>query len=191
MDTPTEVNPLEPLADAVSALAALPSGTKEWTETERAHALAVYAETNSLRAVERHTGVPASTVGRWVESEGGMALINQLRTALRSRAAWRYAELVERAQSQLLERLEHGDPHVTKDGNIVYHPVKARDLMLIASVSQDKHALLTNGLAGSRGVDKALASLADKLLKEVKKQGVTPAEASDSKPVGDGSAFMG
>lgn len=163
----------------------------DYTEFERAQALAVYAVSGSVRSAERETGIPKGTIGRWIEDEEGIDLVQRLRTALKERTSWRWVQIVEEAQRQMMQRLEYGDPHVMKGGNIVYHPVKAKDVTLMASVAQDKLTLMTNGLEASRATGKQLAALAERLLAAKVKPPKAKDEPASPVPNVDTSDLMG
>lgn len=141
--------------------------SKVYTESERAYALAVYAETRSPTAVYRQTGIPESTIREWASSEEGQNAIASLRGIIRERCAWGYVEQMMVAHQLLMERLRNGDPVVLTDGRVVYRGVSARDLMMVMAVSQDKHASLVGQLESGQHVDKALNSLANKLMEKL------------------------
>lgn len=138
--------------------------SKVWTESERAHALAVYAETNSVREASRESGIPVSTIHSWISTEAGAQSVERLRTYLREHVAWKHAQTVLKGLNLLHKRMDIGDEHVLPNGNIVYKAVSARDLMMIIAVSQDKHANMVGQLDSGRNVDAALSSLASKLM---------------------------
>lgn len=156
---------------------------------QRCMALAVYADTGSPRTVELRTGVPASTVRVWIETEEGQALIDSLRTAVRAKCGFIYAEIAYKAAMRTMERLEEGDEHVTKDGTIIPVAVKARDCAMIAAIFTDKHALIVGMLEGTKHVDRALGTLAEKLLA---KMAEAKPKASDLKPPpASGEGYLG
>lgn len=161
-----------------------------WSETDKAFALAVYAETNSSMEASRRSGIPQTTIHQWVQSEWGDALVVKLRIALRERVAWKYQEIIDKALNNIMVSLERGDPVIYNGHVMGYAPVKAADLIKIAAIAQDRHALVTGQLEGSKKVDSQLNSLADKLMQRINNKlrtddNVTPAPAIDaSKLVG-------
>lgn len=158
-----------------------------YTERERLVGLAVYAETGSSRAVERETGIPASTIESWLDQDECLAMVEQLRTAIRSRAAWQCIERIELSHQYLMERITKGDPVVMRNGSVRYVPVKARDLMLINACSTDKALLLANAIEGSKHQDSALNALADKLAASVANK-LKESTTKPKEPEGEGSA---
>lgn len=185
MNAPAEAFPL-PNIDS------LPE-SKLYTESERAHALAIYAETHSSSVVEKQTGIPESTVRSWVASEWGSKAISTIREKIREHAAWPLLTQLLRSHTIIMDRLERGDPVVLHDGTIVRRGVSARDAMMIMAVSQDKWMALTATLETQKNSDQALNSLANKLLEKLAKGQARPAPIIDAKPEpkGDGNQWMG
>lgn len=163
---PPTAPPHNPLASLLHDPALTDS---KYTESQRMTVLACYAETGSARAASKLTGVPASTIARWLEDEEVATLVLQLRSAIREQAAFEYLELVQLGQRATRKRLIEGDPHVTKDGELMYVPVKARDAMIVTSIAHDKLTQLAGGLDGQRGAGAALANLAGRLVTQLEK----------------------
>lgn len=152
--------------------------------------MAIYAETGSAVAASRITGIPDATIYHWcARTEEGEAVVTQLRQAIRANAAWAYVEIVGKAQQEVMNRLERGDPHVLKDGSIVYTPVKARDAMVIAAMAQDKLASLAGGLGGTKGAGAALERLASALIKRL--EAPSPEARDTPPPIPNASAYLG
>lgn len=161
-----------------------------YTETERTYAIAVYAETGSTRAASAKTGIPHSTIAHWVNSEEGEALIQQLRTAIRSNVAWKYVEGVTKAMDRVLERLDKGDPfHYGDEGDIGYMPIKAWDAMRIAATAQDKLASLMGQLGNAKASGSALERLAEALL--TKMEAVAPKAPEPLPQAPDAEDYLG
>lgn len=164
MDTPPLApNPLASLLPEGSL-----SGCK-YTESEKVRVLAVMAETNSARAASRITGVPCSTIQSWLQDDEVATLVIKLRSAIREQAAFEYLELVQLGQRATRKRLIEGDPHVTKDGTLMYVPVKARDAMIVTSIAHDKLTALAGGLDGNRAASSQLATLAGRLVTQLER----------------------
>lgn len=165
-----------------------------YTEKERMFALGVFAETGNITYTSRVTGIPYSTIQYWVSDDRNIEILDGLRGAIRKACAWDYVAGSVIALQRMHERLERGDPHVTKDGEVIYLPVKAIDACKIAAICTDKHALLTATANHDAKVEQALSLLADGLMAELAKRGVTPqtAEPVTSPPLGlDASPYVG
>ena len=140
---------------------------RDLTDDSRVLALSVYASTASLVTASRFSGVPVTTIHGWVNSEEGASQVESLRIAARAHTAHKYVAAADVALEMTLERLVKGDPHVLKDGRIVYAPVKARDAAVIASIATDKTYLIAGALDGAAKVDRALRTLADRMTQAV------------------------
>jgi hypothetical protein len=139
-------------------------------DSRRMMALAVFGETGSLATASRHTGVAKSTIAGWVDSEDGAETVEQLRISARANTAHKYMAVSSMALDKVMQRLVSGDPHVTKKGEIVYAPVKARDAAVIASIATDKTYLIAGALADGQKINQALRGLASELVAMVRKE---------------------
>lgn len=164
----------------------------EQGNTTKLHALAVFAETNNLREASRQSGVAHTTIFEWVHSDEGAAVVEQIRTAVRSQAAWTLVENTITALNLVNQRLKAGtDPHVLKNGCIVMRPISLKDAVMAAAVSQDKLAMLTGMLEGTKQVDKRLESIASRLISKHKT--LAPNTPNEIKPLvlsADASPYM-
>ncbi|MDE2022556.1 MAG: hypothetical protein KGI71_06635 [Patescibacteria group bacterium] len=76
------------------------------------------------------------------------------RTAQRYREESHHAEsaalsrLIHLALEQVAERIERGDPHLTKSGHIIYAPIKARDLVTSAALLIERRRVINNAIDG-------------------------------------------
>lgn len=134
---------------------------------ERNMALAIYAETLSIATAARETGIPESTINYWINSEEGTETVEDLRIAARANSAHKFMAITAMAQDAVLKRLAQGDPHVTKRGEIVYAPVKAKDAAVIASIATDKTYLIAGAMADGQKINRALRSIADQLTQAI------------------------
>lgn len=168
-----------------------PRESRQWSESDRAYTLAVYAESNSSRETERITGVPHNTIQEWARSEWGSGVIQQIRTAIRAKCAWTMIEAAERSANALLYRLKHGDEVVLANGMVVMRAVSARDCIMISSIAQDKVAMLTGMLEGSKQVDRALDALASRLMEQMGKPKANEPPTKAIPAVKNPDEFMG
>jgi hypothetical protein len=129
----------------------------------RMHAISVYAQTLSIRAASKSTGIPESTINGWLQDEESDSYIETLRSAMRAELAHTYVEIARKSAEQILDRLENGDEQVGKDGELIRVKVKARDLAAVNASAVDRHALLTGMSQGSKA-GAALAQVAANLI---------------------------
>lgn len=158
----------------------------KWSLTERAQALAIYAECGSYSLTSHRTGIPLGTIRYWAESEAGNAFIQDIRQAVKARFGWLIVEGIGESLAVLRQALRHGDEVVLRDGSIVNKRQSAIDAAKIASILMDKHAMLTGSMDSSKHVDQALTKLATQLLERTKQSEPTP-----PLPSADPNAFMG
>lgn len=102
------------------------------------------------------------------------------RTAQRYREESHHAEsaalsrLIHLALEQCTERIEHGDPRVTKSGVIIFAPVKAKDAAQIAALAIERRKVVNNAIDGvpdeTQNDLARLFSLASKL-RDIKREG--------------------
>lgn len=163
------------------------------TQTGKAHpeeikalALAIYAETGSIETAARDTNLPRSTIDNWIRRDPEIdAKLDSLRRAVRERTAHRYAEIAYRAAEELLDRVNNGDYHIDREGNITRRPIPGRELAFISSIAADKHALLTANVVKQNGEDSSLTKLAEGLIQAIDRR-TRRAKADAAVPQGEG-----
>lgn len=141
------------------------------SEEVKAYALSVFAETGSVQTAAEAASLPRSTVDNWVRRDPDIdAKLEALRRIVRERVAHTYAEIARRAAEELLDRVNNGDYHTDKEGEVSRRPVPARELAFISSIATDKHALLTGTMTKTKQEDQALTQLAERLVKAFETQ---------------------
>jgi len=119
------------------------AGSK-YTDEDRRRAVAEYCLKGSLQAVSRSLGIPRTTIIGWRDSDWWETETNAVRTATDDHILASYERIVQKAADETLDRLENGDHHLGKDGEIIRVPVKARDLTIVCGTAFDKRALVLN-----------------------------------------------
>lgn len=150
------------------------SPREAYPDETRLTTLALFAENGSATITARLTGIPESTIRRWIEAEDGMDTVASLRVALRAQTAHKYVAMASLACDAVLERLANGDAYVDARGVTRRVPVKARDAMVIAAMSTDRHALLTGMMSSEQTIERGLRSMADKLVAAVREAAKPP-----------------
>lgn len=164
-------------------------------EWQKIKAIAVYAETCSIEAASRESGMTSSAVQSLVYSDHVIPLLEKLRNQLKERFAWQYMELSALALQRLRDALENGEERLTRSGNVVTVMPSAKDCAHIVAVLQDR-ALAVGAALDTRSNDAALATLADKLLERMAKRADSqmdndsPPPSTPSAPLG-GSPYVG
>ena len=112
-------------------------------EAKRRQIVADWLDCGNYREVGRRNNLTDGAIRRqrlespwWPELEE--ELIEQLRDATKVILGARFRRMID----LLGERLEVGDPYITKEGTVAYSPVRTRDLVLSMGITMDKLRLL-------------------------------------------------
>lgn len=135
-----------------------------YTQEQKLSALAVYAETLNTTEASRVTGIPRTTIRVWVEDEDSIAILDDIRHAIRTTCAYKYAQIALKSANEIMERLENGDEVILSNGEYARKKVSARDLITISAMAADRHALCTGTSAVQGKANSALLGVMDKLL---------------------------
>lgn len=143
---------------------------------QRKQVAATYLSTGSLRKTAEVTGVPLSTVHGWSHSDWWQTTIDNLRTQYRAELEARVTAILFDSLEQAQDRLNYGDVTVLKDGCVVRHAMKARDLALMIGIMFDKRQLLRHAPMQITNGDQRLIGLAERLAKLATEKVVTPSQ---------------
>lgn len=124
---------------------------------------ATYLSTGSGQKTSQLTNVPESTIRTWAKSDWWVATLARLRAEYSEELEARISTALFKSLDQIDERLNNGDVTVTKLGDIVRHPIRARDLSIMASILFDKRQITRNQPTSITASDSRLQSLAAKL----------------------------
>ena len=112
------------------------------TDKERIEVATLYAALGSVKAVGELTRVSDTTIRGWVQQDWFKALLDEIRAENDHAIDSKFTEIVGKTLDQLSDRVENGDHVLTKSGEVVRVPVKARDLSIVAAINIDKRQLL-------------------------------------------------
>lgn len=158
------------------------SDQRSYSEEDKALALSVYAETGSCETAAQDTGIPRTTILSWVKRDPDIdAKLDAMRRVLREQMAHRYAVIAFRAAGELLDRVENGNYHVDKEGNVTRRKMPGNELAYVMSVAGDKHALLTGTMQKQKTEDEDLTRLAGKLVQALEARSRSN-RATDAEP---------
>jgi len=130
-------------------------GVKYDSRTKLRAALA-YVTTASSKEASKLTGVPAATIRYWKqEAPWWPQAVKYALSAQKEGLDAKLGQIVDKALESTMERLALGDPTIIKDAykdlstgetvtkiRVEYTPIKAKDLMVIASIGRDKQSIL-------------------------------------------------
>lgn len=120
-----------------------------YPEEKKIEAATVYAATGSLQRASELTGVPIHTLRSWRSSEDFQALLKEVWTENNEKIDSKFTEIIEKSLDQIIDRLDSGDFHVSRNGELVRKPISAKELSLVQAINVDKRQLL-RGLPTSR-----------------------------------------
>jgi hypothetical protein len=112
----------------------------------RYKAAAALIATGNSKVAASESGVPSSTIRHWRVNDPDFALIcEELRAEFSARIKGQLAEIIEKANVETLDRLEHGDATRDKEsGELIRQPIKGKESAIIGAVALDKLRLLEN-----------------------------------------------
>ena len=145
-----------------------------YSEEQKLKTVAVFASCGTQEKTSQLTGIPSTTVYYWTKTEWWQAALEKIRVENRQRLNSELTAILFSSLEQARERLDNGDVTVLKDGEIVRHPIKARDLTLMAAIMFDKRQILNNSPTSITHSESRLVGLADRLSKMVEERNVTP-----------------
>ena len=115
------------------------------TREARYKAAAALISTGNSKVAASESGVPSSTIRHWRVNDPDFALIcEELRAEFSERIKSQLAEIIEKANVETLDRLEHGDAMWDKSGELTRLPIKGKESAIIGAVALDKLRLLEN-----------------------------------------------
>jgi len=156
-------------------------------------AATIFAVTGDINQTCELTGIQPVHFRKLIKTEGFQDLLKEIKEENSEKFGAKFAEIVNKAQDILLQRLEHGDPKLLRDGSIVYLPVSMRDTAVVVSTNFDKLQLL-QGKPTSRveslSVSAKLEALAEKFVKITNKQlkNIREPETIDAEIIKEGTS---
>ena len=105
------------------------------TREARYKAAAALIATGNSKIAASESGVPSSTIRHWRLNDPDFALIcEELRAEFSARIKSQLAAIIEKANVETLDRLEHGDAiRDAKSGEIIRQPIKAKKSAIIGA----------------------------------------------------------
>lgn len=145
----------------------------KYSHDDRMRALGEYAIHGTCTQVEKYTGIPNQTVNDWTKQEWWIAELKIVRELNKTAIESKYEQIVLKGLDAQLDRLNKGDPYMTKatddDGVttdvVAYKPVAYRDLVVGSGIGFDKMRLIRNEPTSikAESTDARLDNLAQKV----------------------------
>ena len=149
----------------MSSIVTTSSGSK-YTDEDRRNVVVHYAVLGNFKKVSEYTGIPDNTIGHWKNhSDWWEPLLEQVRAEKKDELDATLSRTIESATQRLEQRIDLGDAFITKDGDIAFKPVSARDLATVTGIIFDKRQLLRSAPTSikAESTDARLNSLAEKV----------------------------
>lgn len=102
----------------------------------------LYVLTGSASATEKKLGLGGSTVLNWLDTDWFQEEVEKTKAEITSQHKAKLRTLIDSALDEAQDRLANGEQVLSKNGNTVSVPVRARDCALIATMSIDRLRLL-------------------------------------------------
>jgi transcriptional regulator with XRE-family HTH domain len=147
--------------------------TRDYEPEQVWQAAAYYLAYGTQERVADKTGIPATTIQKWRESEWWPSLINRAKLVQLDKLDATLSTAIDETSQELLDRIRNGDYVVLKrtdeDGNetakMVRKPIGGKELAIIMAVSIDKRQLLRGLPTSISRTDGKLGKLAGTLRK--------------------------
>src|SRR3990170_7635876 len=108
---------------------------------DRLNAALAWLITGNTVEASKICAVPDRTIRDWMSRDWWEAVLEEARRTKQKELDAVWTRIIHRAAESINDRLTEGDHTVTKAGQILRIPVRARDLATILSVITDKRAL--------------------------------------------------
>lgn len=124
-------------------------------DTDRSHyapevklqAVIHFMLTGSVKEAADHVGVPLKTVSEWKRrTEWWPRMLNEVRKSKQDELDSALTTAIHSAVGEIADRLQHGDWVLTRTGEQVRVPVKARDASVVMNTLYEKRSLIRGDL---------------------------------------------
>jgi len=102
----------------------------------------LYAVTGSLELASEKSGVPIPIIKNWSREPWFGIILQEFRHENLAKLDAAFTDVIDLAVKEIKERIENGDYHVTRNGQVVRSPVSMRDLAIVQAINIDKRELL-------------------------------------------------
>lgn len=120
------------------------TGKGEWSEVDKIRAVAIYLEIGILTKVGEMTGIPIETLRTWKTSPWWHEVKQKILAEEDDKISSSFSRIVNKAQKEVIDRLENGDWIVLKTGEKQRVPMKGKDAQYILNSAVDKRQLLND-----------------------------------------------
>lgn len=109
--------------------------TNTYTEGDKFKVLTTYVMLGSLVETAKACDISVDTLKSWKKQAWWNRMLAQVRGEENAKISARYRNIILKTQEKLIDRIEKGDIQVTKDGQEIAIPIRAKDLAVIAGIA--------------------------------------------------------
>lgn len=103
-----------------------------WSDSQKLEAVQSWLALGNIALCSRILSIPEITLRYWKQSEWWSKAVEEIRLSENVQLSNRMKKLVEASHTIVAQRLENGDPVLTKGGDLIYKPVSLRDAHRVA-----------------------------------------------------------
>lgn len=134
-------------------------------DEKKIEVVTIFAATGNYAKTAELTKVPEANIRNWRKQQWFQEYMQEIRNENQDKIDAKFTSIAEKALEQLSDRLEHGDFHVTRDGDVIRKPISGKDLSLITAINIDKRQLLRGEPTSRSASTDGTAPVVDKLEK--------------------------
>ena len=116
----------------------------QYTDQQRREAVAHYLVTGNLQATANALNIPRRTLFDWKQQPYWEQISNEIRQETKDRALAHLDSIVDKAYTQVIDRIENGDDIVHQGEVVGRKRMAGKDLAVVGSIAVDKRQLLLN-----------------------------------------------
>lgn len=112
-----------------------------YSDEKKLAAVQLYVVLGSMAEVSRQTGIHASSLSDWKQQEWWDRSLSEARRDHERDLDGRFTAIIDKAASEVMDRLEHGDEKTTSKGVRYRQKVSAKEASVVASIFFDKRQI--------------------------------------------------
>lgn len=147
-----------------------------WKDHDKTRAVVAYSVSGSFSKAAAATGIPEMTIRYWAKQDWWTEEMHRADQGETDELKAVYTRIAKRAAEELEDRLDNGDQHINKEGEVVTKKVAARDLAIITGVAADQRRKQMDApkIVAVQSSDEKLAHLLREFIKFAKAKDAPP-----------------
>lgn len=136
------------------------TSTSHYSNETRLEACALYVVHGKFSKITQQLGIPKATLSNWSQQDWWQEHTERIRTETKATTLAWIDKIVEKGLEETMDRLEHGDVVMTKEGQ-QRMPMKGKDTATVSAIMIDKRQILLNQPTSIRGESQGMEALAE------------------------------